>query len=64
MEEEPPTPEELSEVYKKLFDFPYESLSPQAAVVGAHQAVTPNEFCIQQTRATASRNVNIGTGSG
>ncbi len=33
MEELPPTSEELSEVYKRLFDFPYESLSPQAAVM-------------------------------
>ena len=35
-----------------------------AGDVGAHQGVTPNEFCIQLTRATASRNANIGTGSG
>ncbi len=33
IEEEPPNPDELSEVCKRLFDFPYESLSPQAAVM-------------------------------
>ena len=33
MEEEPPNPDELSGIYKRLFDFPYESLSPQAAAM-------------------------------
>ncbi len=29
MEEQPPTSEELSDVYKRFFDFPYESLHRQ-----------------------------------
>ncbi len=33
MEEEPSNPDELSDIYKRLFDFPYESLSPQAAAM-------------------------------
>ena len=33
VQEEPPTSAELSDVYKRLFDFPYESLTPEAAVM-------------------------------
>ncbi len=33
MEEDTPLPPDVDPIYQRLFDFPYESLSPQAAMM-------------------------------